>query len=371
MLRILHIVQGMNRGGIETLLMSLYRKLDRTRVQFDFLVHTDSEGAYDKEIKELGGKIYNISPRSKGIVKNRKELISFFKEHTEYKIIHQHVSSLTYIQPIKIAKENNVPVRIIHGHNTKQGGHKIHEIIHRVNKTAIKKYATHYFACSEDAARWMYGPHKLFQIDYAILNNAIDSKEFTFDMKLRDAIREELNLTDKFVVGHVGRFALQKNHEFLVDVFAEIRKNEKQAVLLLVGDGELKEDIINKINSKGLTDSVVLTGVRSDVPALMNAMDVFVFPSLHEGLGIVAIEAQSTGLKCFVSTEVPEEVMITDNIQRISLDKKSFEWAQEILKIKNGYHRESEIDKVLSSGYDIYEVTNRLQKLYLDLSRSC
>lgn len=185
---------------------------------------------------------------------------------------------------------------------------------------------------------------------------------------MRNLIRKELDLTDKFVLGHVGRFAKQKNHEFIVDIFEEVKKNESQAVLMLVGDGELKEQIAEKIKLKGLADSVVFTGVRSDIAALMNAMDVFLFPSLHEGLGIVGIEAQATGLKTFISTGVPEEVIITNNVKRISLEKAANEWAQEeILVLKDGYDRKSETNQVRSNNYDINDVASWIQELYINL----
>ena len=364
MVRVLHIVTSMNRGGLETLIMNIYRKINRSKIQFDFLVHTNNEGAYDEEIRNLGGKLYRVTPRSKGILKNKRNLIDFFKSHTEYRIIHQHVSSLTYIEPIRIAKKFNVPVRIIHGHNTKQGGHKIHKYIHYTNKLSIKKAATHFFACSEDAANWMFGPHELFNINYTIINNGIDSERFSFNLGLRNEVRNEYNINDRFVIGHLGRFAYQKNHRFILEVFNEVKKVENSAVLLLVGDGKLKSEIINKIKEENLEDSVIFTGVVSNTEALLNAMDVFLFPSIYEGLGIALIEAQSTGIKCFASTAVPKEVMITNNIKRISLQEPASRWAREILAYKNGYFREGQMQQIKTNKYDISEVSYWLEELY-------
>jgi glycosyltransferase involved in cell wall biosynthesis len=364
MIRVLHIVTSMNRGGLETLIMNIYRKINRSEIQFDFLVHTDTEGAYDEEIYNLGGMIYRVVPRSKGIAKNRRDLIDFFKNHTEYKIVHHHVSSLTYIEPIKIAKKFDIPVRIIHGHSTKQGGHKIHKYIHYLNKSLTKKKATHFFACSEDAANWMFGPHEILNINYTIITNAIDPERFAFNEELRNEVRSKYNINDRFVLGHIGRFMYPKNHRFIIEVFNEVKKNEKRAVLLLVGDGKLKSEIVNKIKDEKLEDSVIFTGVVSNTEAFLNAMDVFLFPSLYEGLGIAVIEAQSTGLKCFASTEIPEEAAITDNINRISLQEPASQWAKEILKYKNGYKREDEIEQIKVNNYDINEVSSWIEGFY-------
>lgn len=367
MIRVLHIVMGMDRGGIETLIMNIYRKVDRSKIQFDFLVHTKDRKSYDEEIEALGGRIYSVSARSEGILKNRRELIDFFSNHTEYKVVHQHVSSLTYIEPLKVAKKFNIPIRIIHGHSTQQGGHKIHKLIHYFNQLSIDKYATHLFACSNNAAKWMYSSYGLGNREYNIINNGIDPELFTYNFEIRERVRKEFRLSNKFVVGHIGRFSIPKNHEFILEVFHEIKKLEKNAILLLVGDGKLKNQIADKIDSKGISDSVIFTGIRSDTSALLNAMDIFLFPSLYEGLGIAAIEAQATGLKCFVSTKVPEEVAITNNISRIPLNKTALDWAKEILKLKNGYIRKSETQQVRAKGYDINGVALWLQELYLEL----
>ena len=364
MIRVLHVVHAMNCGGIETLLMNIYRNIDRSKIQFDFLLHTDEECYYNEEIRSLGGQIYCIPSRREGIWKNIRALDVFLEKHKEYKIIHQHVSSLSYIEPTKRARKKGVPVRIIHGHNIQEGGSKIHEYIHKINRLNIHKNATDYFACSKLVAEWMYSKKQYRYQEYNIINNAIQTEQFTFSEEIRKQKREELNIQDKFVIGHVGRFNEQKNHGFLLDIFKEIYNQNKKAVLLLVGDGKLRGDIQEKVERLDLENQVIFMGVRSDVAELFQAMDAFVFPSLYEGLGIVLIEAQASGLKCFTSAKVvPEEVDVTGNVEFIALDKSSEEWASEILKSAY-YIRENMKDKIIQGGYDLYHIVKQLEQWY-------
>src|SRR6056297_1304881 len=192
MIRILHVVNAMDRGGIETFIMNIYRNIDRSKIQFDFLLHTKNECAFNKEIRDLGGEIYIVPARNQGIFKNRKALDDFFKKHTEYRIVHQHVSSLTYVHPLKIAKKHHVPTRIIHSHNIKQGGSFIHKYIHLWNQLFVKSYATNYFACSDLAAKWLYGKRQYKEKEYMVINNAIDSEKFVFNPKKRNEYRKKL-----------------------------------------------------------------------------------------------------------------------------------------------------------------------------------
>jgi glycosyltransferase involved in cell wall biosynthesis len=364
--RVLQIVGAMNRGGIETFLMNLYRNIDRSKIQFDFLVHTDSESAYDEEIKELGGRIFPIKPRRNGILKNRKSLEEFFKINNDYKVVHQHLSSLTYIEPLKIAKKYGIPYRVVHGHNIRQGGSSVHRYIHYLNKLSVELYATDFFACSDLAAKWTY-PERIYKNDvFKVINNAIDSEKFEFNEKTRTEARNEFGIAkDAFVIGHVGRFHPQKNHDFLIDIFREIHYKNNNSILLLVGDGDLRSQIEKKINSMGLMDSVVFTGVRKDVETVFQAMDAFVFPSHYEGLGIVLVEAQAAGLKCFTSKKVvPNDVDVTGLVKFLDLNNSPRHWAEEILRNKS-YLRVSNIKEIRMSGYDIYQVAQEIQEWYL------
>ncbi|WLR49052.1 glycosyltransferase family 1 protein [Halobacillus litoralis] len=364
MIRILHVVSSMNRGGLETFLMNLYRNIDRTQVQFDFLKHTDNECAYDKEIKSLGGRIYSVTSRSKGILKNRKSLKNFFLRHPEYKIVHQHVSSLSYMAPLKLAKENNVPYRIVHCHNTSYSGSKIHGILHKINQRLLHKYATNYFACSKLAAKWLL-PKKMYrEKKYSIVKNAISTKEFYFNEDVRKEYRKSLNVKDNFVIGHIGRFHHQKNHGFLIDIFYEFQKNNKESSLLLIGEGEVKDEIEAKVKEYGISEKVIFTGVRSDVPELFQAMDAFVFPSLYEGFGIVLVEAQASGLKCYTSSKVvPEEVNVTGEVNYISITDPAKTWSK---AIKGKTNEARHLTKNAVNEFDIQQVAEEVQKWYME-----
>lgn len=364
MIRILHVVGGMDRGGIETFLMTIYRNIDRNKIQFDFMVHTDKECAYDEEIRNLGGRIYPVIPRKQGIFKNIKSLDNFFKTHKEYKIIHQHMSSLTYIEPLKIAKKYGIPCRITHSHNIRQGGSPIHKYIHMINKITLESYATEYFACSYLAAKWMYTKKIYEENRFRVINNAIESKKFIFNETIRNKKREELKIKDKFVIGHIGRFHPQKNHDFLIDIFKEIYDKDENSILLLIGDGQLKTQIENKVKNLKLSNNVIFTGVCDDIPKIIQAMDVFLLPSLYEGLGIVLVEAQASGLKCFTSDKVvPQDVDSTGLVKFINLDKSARHWAKEVLKGKD-YERQNTMESIIDGGYDVFQVANEIQNWY-------
>lgn len=366
MIRVLQIVGSMDRGGIETFLMNVYRNLDRSKVQFDFLMHTDNECAYNDEIRSLGGNIYSVPARNKGIVNNKKSLNKFFEKHNEYKIVHQHLSSLSYIEPLKFAKKNNIPIRIVHSHSTNQGGNKIHKILHGYNKQLIKQYASHYFACSDLAAKWLYGSKQYDNGDYKIINNGIESQQFKFDNNIRFKVRAELGIdSSTLVVGHIGRFAVPKNHDFLIEVFNEVYKRNSNALLLLVGDGELRQSIDQKVKKMKLKDNVIFTGVRSDIPNILQAMDVVVFPSLYEGLPVTLVEAQATGLSCVVSSSITKRVHITDHIKFIDLEKDAKYWSDAVLNLPLDNDRKYSNKKIIDSGFDIKDISKSMENFYL------
>ncbi|WP_210608814.1 glycosyltransferase family 1 protein [Priestia flexa] len=366
MIRVLHVIGSMNRGGIETFLMNIYRNIDRNKVQFDFAVHTQKKCAYDDEIVNLGGRIFYITPRTKNIFKHNRDWNNLFKNNPEIQIVHQHMASLTYINGLKFAQKNKVKNCIVHAHNTKSEG-KLHYLAHLMNSRKIHKYATDYFACSSTASSWLYGKTKLDPKGAKIINNAIDIQKFTFNDDKRKSIRKELRLEEGFVIGHVGRLANQKNHLFLIDVFEKVCDKLENAELILVGKGPLEQSILNYINEKGLSNKVKFLGNRSDVNDIMQAMDVFVFPSFHEGLGIVLIEAQTCGLECFVSKEgVPKEAKITDLLKFISLEDSADEWANNIVKVSH-QNTSRHINPCLISdaGYEIRTEAISLQEYYL------
>lgn len=358
-IRVLHIVTTMNRGGLETMIMNYYRHIDRSKVQFDFLVHRDFEADYDREILDLGGKIYRISRLNPFSFKYHKELNDFFKNHPEYKIVHVHQDCMSSIA-LKAAMKNNVPIRIAHSHNANQDKN-IKYLIKRFYMRNIPRYATDLFACGEDAGNWMF-KSKAFKI----LNNAIDSDLFKFNMNIRDEVRTDLNLNNKFVVGHVGRFDLQKNHSFLIDIFYEIQKIRTDSILLLIGSGDGKLTIKEKVRKLNIEDKVIFMGVRNDVNNLMQAMDAFVFPSLYEGLPVTLIEAQASGLPIIKSDNVSDQCILTDNVVSISLDKSAYSWAKEIFNFVDSFDRKNTSLEIINNGYDISSNAKWLENYYLN-----
>lgn len=370
MIRVLHVVGSMNRGGIETFLMNIYRNIDRGKVQFDFAVHTQEECAYDNEIKEMGGRIFYITPRAKNIFKHYKDWHSIFQNYPEIQIIHQHVTSLTYINPLKVAKRHNVKHRIIHSHSVKAEG-KLHYLMHLFNSILIDKYANIYFSCSNLSTKWLFGKSNVKLNEVEIINNAIDVNKFRYDVKKRDEIRRQLSINGDFVIGHVGRFSEPKNHKFLIDIFGEVSKNVTNSKLLLIGHGHLEREIRLYVKKNNLDDKVIFLGSRSDVSNLMQAMDVFLFPSLYEGLGIVLIEAQVSGLKCFVSKDVvPPDVKLTNELEFISLLEDKKFWGRKLIDY---YDIQTRIDRssvIKKAGFNISDVALNLQEKYINCVNS-
>jgi glycosyltransferase involved in cell wall biosynthesis len=356
----------MNRGGLETFIMNVYRELDRNKIQFDFLVHTEENCAYDNEIRNLGGKIFSVPSRKQSLIKNYTALNNFFRNHTEYKIVHQHLSSLTYITPLIIASKYNIPVKIVHGHSTQQGGNLIHKYMHKLNQLFIDFYATDYFACSDLAAKFLY-PSKIIKNNtYKIINNAINIDNFVFNKKQRDLKRKEFNIKNKFVIGHIGSFRYAKNHKFLIDIFNYINEENNDIVLMLVGDGSLKSDIEDKVKKLNLTNNVIFTGVRSDVSDLLQLMDVFVMPSHYEGLPVTVIEAQTAGLPCVLSKSITNEVEIIDNFNWCSLNDEISVWADKILKYQETNIKRNTRKEIIDAGFDIKNITINLMNFYIN-----
>ena len=357
-IRVLQVVTHMNRGGLETMLMNYYRNIDRNKVQFDFLTHRpeNEKKDYDDEIRSLGGKIYHMPVLNPFSPSYMKSLDRFFKEHKEYKIVHSHLDCLS-AYPLKAAKKNGVPVRIAHSHNTSQEKN-LKYLIKDYSKKQIPKYATHLFVCGKEAGKWMFGKHK-----FQIMNNAIDAKKFIYNEEVRKQKRVELGVEDKFVIGHVGRFNLQKNHEFLVKRFADFAKTNEDAILVLIGNGELQEKIKEMAKEYGIETKVKFLGLREDIPQLLQAMDLFLFPSLFEGLPVTLVEAQAAGLPCVISDMITDEIMITDQISKVSLSGNTSLWNQEIAKYRYS-KRKNTIEDIIEHGFDIEKNARWLEEFY-------
>lgn len=355
-IRVLHVVTYMGRGGLETMLMNYFRNIDRSKVQFDFLVHRDFEADYDKEILSLGGRIYHLPQLNPFSRKYHKAMDSFFAEHP-YQIVHSHLDCMS-AYPLSHAKKAGVPVRIAHAHNKSQDKN-IKYPLKILSKSLIPKYATHLFACGAEAGLWMFNGRK-----FQILYNAIDSSIYIYSEQIRREVREELQLGNKLVIGHVGRFSPQKNHEFIVSLFYELQKRKSDSVLILMGGGKDRQQIEKIVQELDIGSKVVFTGIRSDVNRLMQAMDVFLFPSLYEGLPVAMIEAQAAGLPCVISENIPEETIITDLVSRRALEAPVSEWIDKILKAGQKERRDQTV-QIRKAGYDIKENAERLQDFYM------
>lgn len=364
--RILHVVWKMDRGGAETMIMNLYRNIDRSKVQFDFIVHTNQKCSYDEEILALGGKIYNI-PRfnGKNYIKYQNAWKQFFKEHKEYKLIHGHLGSTAAIY-LSIAKKNGL-YTIAHSHNTNNIV-SMKGKLYSLFSYPTRHIADFFFGCSNDAGVDRFGEKVVSSKKFKVINNAIKVQDFMFSKSVRAMKRMEFSLNEKFVIGHIGRFNTQKNHTFLIDIFKKVHEKNDNAILMLVGDGSLRNDMERRIASLGLRENVIFTGVRSDIEDLLQAMDIFVFPSLFEGLGIVTVEAQASGLPCIVSDVIPKEAFVTNLVESISLESSINTWVDTILKYSKDYERVNTYKEIKSNGYDIYDTVNWLESFYLKRS---
>lgn len=361
-IRVLNMFTIMDRGGAETMVMNYYRHIDRTKVQFDFLVHREQRSAYDDEIERMGGRIYRMRPvYPQNFSRYKRDLRTFFRAHPEYKIIHSHMSELGYFA-FREAERQGVPVRICHAHNAPHG-FDAKMIIRTYFKKRMMPYLTHLFMCGEESGKWLYGEKNKSR--FIMLNNAIDAAVYSFDVSKREEMRRQLDLTDKLVVGHVGRFNPQKNHAFLLDIFAALLKKEPNAVLLLAGGGEDMPKIQAKAQALGVAEHVRFLGVRSDVADLMQAMDVFVFPSLYEGLPVTMVEAQASGLPCIISDKVPPECILTDGLVNIMpLSASPEAWAEKILTMR-AVPRTDRRAEIAAHGFDITTEAVKLQEFYL------
>lgn len=364
MVRILHVLGGLNRGGAESMVMNLYRAVDRTKIQFDFIVHTDTHQDYTDEILSLGGKIYSFPKyRVYNGLKLTRIWNNFFKEHPEYKILHSHVRSYASIY-LPIAKKHGLTT-IIHSHST-SNGKGLASIVKRILQSSLKRRADYLFACSEEAGEWLYGSEAIKKENYRMIPNAVDTAKFCYNEQVRREKRKELGIPDGVVVyGHVGRLHPAKNHMFLLDAFSETLKSRPDSILLIVGDGELRGDIEAKIRELGISDNVKMLGSRGDVADLLQAMDVFVFPSRWEGLPVTVVEAQAAGLPCLVSETVTRDVAVSHLVRYIPIDSGVDAWVREMLSLE--FARDNVIDEIKNAGFDINAAAEKLTEFYSEL----
>ena len=361
-IKVLHVIGSLKIGGAENVAMNFSRYLDKQKFKCDYLVFNNEVGEYEKEAIDLGCKVIRIESPNKGYmdyVKNLKEVL----KDNRYDVIHSHTLLNNGIT-LKVAYDMKIRKRISHSHSTDSGVEESlkYKIYKYFMKKMIKKYSTDIIACGEDAGNYLYGK-KEFKNSGIIVNNGIDINKYSYNEEKRNESRKELGIENELVVGHVGRFTKVKNHDFLIDIFNEIYKYDKYSKLLLIGDGELREEIESKIRSLGLENNVILTGIRTDVSDLQQAIDVFVFPSLYEGLPVAMIEAQAGGIPCITSENVTQEVKITDSVEFMSLEKSPKDWANKIIEFRKKNRRDTSKDLILA-GFDINSTIEEVTKIY-------
>lgn len=365
MVRVLQVYPQMNNAGTERVIFNLYENIDTVLVQFDFLV--ERPGELDKKICSMGGKIYYLYSENRK--KYYSDLLVFFRKHPEYLVIHTHTHARMDIV-LKAAKKCGIPCRIAHSHNARNDLSKAAAFVKGMTSIPLELYANYFFACSSNAAKWLF-PHKVNECK--VLYNGIRLEDYLFKAECRQMVRNSLGIPeDAFVMIHVGRFAKQKNHEFLVQILKNYTSiDSSNWKMLLVGEGPLEDMIKKQIEETGLSEHVMFLGSRMDVNQLYSAADLFLFPSLHEGLGIVVIEAQASGVYCIVSDAVPTEAdMEVDLLLTESLGVPAKEWADKIFKVRgNTRNRVDKTKEILNGKYNIKRIAAQMQEFYLEHGR--
>ena len=366
MIKVLHVIDRLKSvSGIARSILNYYEHIDTNKVQFGFLV-VDSDDDIVDNVRQKGGDVFTI--KKLGLTNGgevRREIEQIFIEHkNQYQIVHSSFYHIDFIL-FPIAKRYGASVCISHSHNTQYSDYWLRSLRNALLAQMSLRYATHFVACSTMAAEFQFGKKKVERGEVFILKNAIDAQAYKYNVEIRNSVREKLELKDKYVIGHVGRFNKQKNHEFLLKIFSEFTQTDSSAVLLLVGEGELMDRFKQETEEKGISDKVVFLGARNDVPDLLQAMDCYVFPSLYEGLGISLVEAQAAGLPCIASSTIPEESKVTGNIRYFDLSESS-EWLSAIVKCKD-FERNDTYQEIVESGYEIESATRTLENYYASL----
>ena len=385
MIRVLHVFGKLELGGAESRIMDIYRHIDRSKVQFDFVVHTPDRGYFEDEIIKMGGRVFRV-PRFRlfNIISYKKAFREFFEDYgNEFTVVHGHMTSTASIY-LPIAKKAGVRTTVAHARSAGVDP-GVKGFITRMLRKNLWKKADYLFTCSKKAGISVFGQKAVDKGLVRFVPNAIRVGLFAFNSKYRDDIRKEYGINDRFVVGHVGRLHYSKNHEYLIDIFAELIRmydDAKEAdkglrpALLLVGDGPLRVDIEERISSLGITDDVILAGNQKDIYRFYDAMDCFVYPSRYEGLPGTVVEAQSSGLRCIISDSICEEVHLTDLLTVRSINEDADQWAGEIYEYMTGYDpdpadKESAAKKrtgyakqVYNAGFDVTLQAQKMTRFY-------
>ena len=353
------MMTDMNYGGVEMVVMNYYRHIDRSKFQFDFFALEGSSVPQREEIERLGGRVY-VVPKVTHLPQYERAVRNLFREN-QYPIVHSHMNTLSVFS-LWGAKRAGVPNRIVHNHSAAGKGETKKNLMKYLLRPFSKYYPTQLCACSQLAGHWLYG-----NTPFRVFNNAIELDRFAFDAAKRQAVRKELGLEESLVVGHIGRFCFQKNHDFLIDCFAQLHKKRSDAVLLLLGEGELEGDIRQKVQQLGLQDCVRFLQAQPDTSRFYQAMDVFVLPSRYEGLPVVGVEAQACGLPLLCSTEVSRETKLLPTTQFLSLEEPPEAWADAILGAVENHVRRNTVPELTEQGFDIATEAKKLEAFYQSL----
>ena len=352
-IKVAQVIGIANNGGVEAVVMNYYRNIDRSKVQFDFLVESESKIINKEEIESMGGRVIIIPPYTK-VFEYTRALKKIFEENN-YDIVHSNMNTLS-VFALRAAKKAKSKVRIAHSHTTSNKKEWKRHLLKSILKRFSKVYSTHYFACSECAGRYQFGDKTYNNGEVVIIKNAIDIERFKFDSEKRKQVRDELGLNDEFLIGYVGRLINLKNQMFLIDVFSEFVKVRNNARLVFVGEGPMEQELKEKVLEQGLSDKVIFYGTTGDVEKMYSAMDLFAFPSLYEGFGLVALEAQVSGLPTIASEFVPNDACVTSRATRLPLNKDL--WVKELLNVKVNENRSN-----LEESVENYRISNLANEL--------
>lgn len=368
-IRVLHVLGTTNLGGAESRIMELYRAIDKEQVQFDFLVHSTQDGHYSEEIRKLGGKIYTL-PRFKvyNYLKYKKSVDNFFHNHPEFQAVQGHMTSTAsiYLPIAKKVYEKNGKKLLTIAHARSAGVDQgMKGRITKFIRKNLKKKAQYCFTCSKEAGIAVYGEDWVQQGKVWTIPNAIDVNRFRFQESIRDEVRKELGIHDKFVIGHVGRFGFMKNHTYLVDIFAELCKQREDMMMVLIGKGEQEAAVHEKLQLLGLSDKVLFLGNRYDVERYYQAFDYFVFPSIFEGLPGSVVEAQAAGLRCLISDKITKEVCLTKLASLRSIEENPKQWADEILSHYEETMVRPDVTQIIcENGFDVHTQAKQMVEFY-------
>lgn len=365
LIRVPQIIGKLAAGGVESVVFNYYRNIDRTKIQFDFIIHEDSLVGFPGELIEMGANVYKI-PSYKHIFKYIRSLRKILKENN-YRIIHSHMNTMSVFS-LFAAWSCGIKTRVCHNHSTANKSEGARAIAKYILRPFNKIFATDYFACGDYSAEWMFGKSNVEKGRVTVVNNAIDLDEFSTKPDIRASVRKHFNMEGKFVLGHVGRFEHQKNHSFLIEIFEAVHNKEPESVLFLAGRGGLEQEIKEKVKAKGLSDSVIFYGITGYTSAFYQALDVFVLPSFFEGFPVVGLEVQAVGCPIVSADTVTDKMKIAD-VEFISLDRPPEEWADIILSKRNSLRTENG-SLLKKAGYDIKEKAKIIENFYLNKMRT-